>query len=728
MKKSFFSLLFIAVGLAVFAQNKNLSVEDIWYSRTFSTDYVSGLNSMNDGLHYTSLEQNNGATEIVKYTYKDGKKVAVIASTVDLPAGVSIDDYTFSADEKKLLIASDDEAIYRRSSKAIYYVYDITSKATTPLCSPKMGKVSQATFSPDGTKVSFVYANNLYYKDIASDKQVKITTDGEFNKIINGAVDWVYEEEFGFAQGHYWSPSNDFIAYYKFDESDVVEFNMAMYYNQLYPHQYKFKYPKAGEKNSLVNIYVYNLKNSNNQKVMLKMDAEQYIPRIKWTDGDNDLCILKMNRHQNDLKFYIAHAGYTKSLAIKADEIYHETSKTFIDINDNLIFLDGGQKFFWNSKKDGYNHIYLINRDGSEKQLTKGSWDIIDFIGYDTKRKRVLFTSAENGPLEKQVYAVDLKGKKKTLIGKTGNNDPDFSEGFNYIMNYHTDANNPYVITLHNADGKLVRELVDNKALKATMESFDFQEKTFFTFDNDAGVPLNGWMIKPPNFDESKQYPVLFAIYGGPGSNRVSNSFDGRSYYWHQMLAQKGIIVACVDPRGTMYRGKEFEHSTYMNLGKLETEDMISAAKYMGNMPYVDKDRIGIQGWSYGGYLSSLCMTKGADYFKAGIAVAPVTNWRYYDSIYTERFMRTPQENASGYDDNSPINHVDKLKGAYLLIHGSADDNVHYQNTMEMINALVAANKEFDLMIYPDKNHSIYGGTTRLHLFQKMTDFLLENL
>jgi len=730
MKKTFLSFLVVSFTFVLCAQDRQLTNEDIWYSPTFSMEYVSGLNSMNDGIHYTSLDRSDDGMAINKYTYAKGVKVSTLVTEKDLGEGIYIDDYSFSSDESQILIASEKESIYRRSSKSHYYIYTIADKKLEKLTEKGAEKERLANISPDGTKVAFVKDNNIFIKDLTSKETLQVTKDGVNNAIINGATDWVYEEEFGFDNGLYWSPSSSFIGYYKFEESEVPEFNMAYYEEALYPSLYTFKYPKAGEKNSLVNAYIYNTKNRNSQKVDLQMDADHYIPRIKWTASGDNLCVMKMNRHQNHLQFYLAKAEFTKSMTIKPKEIYAEKSETFIDVNDNLIFLADGKRFLWNSKKDGYNHIYLVSMDvmGKEKQLTTGAWDVNEFIGFNKDNGKVYYTSSEKGAIECQLYSVDLKGKKKTLVDKPGYSEPVFSKSYKYFINYHTDANTPYHITLHDANGKLVRDMVTNHDLKKTIEGFNFQEKSFFKFDNEQGVSLNGWMIKPPNFDESKKYPVLLAIYGGPGSNTVKNSFGGRNLYWHQMLAQKGYIVVSVDPRGTMYRGKEFEHSTYMQLGKLETEDMISTAKYLGKMDFVDAERIGIQGWSYGGYLSSLCMTKGADFFKAGIAVAPVTNWRFYDSIYTERFMRTPQENASGYDDNSPINHVDKLKGAYLLVHGSGDDNVHHQNSMEMINALVKENKEFDLMIYPDKNHGIYGGTTRLHLFNKMTEFLLENL
>jgi dipeptidyl-peptidase 4 len=733
----FFAALLILVPVHSEAQTKakngaELTNELIWHSSEFTAEYVSGVRSMNDGLHYTSLEytEENGS-EIVKYAYDSGEKVATIATSKGIfsEAKTRFDDYQFSADESKILIKTDEESIYRRSTKANYYVYLIEKKRSFPLADQSKGKQRLATFSPSGDMVAYVRDNNIFMMDINYREEVKITFDGEKNKIINGATDWVYEEEFGFDNGFYWSPKGDRIAYYKFNETKVKEFQMAMY-GDLYPEQYTFKYPKAGEVNSVVSILIYDINAMVSKLVDTGKETDIYIPRIQWTQDNDRLCIMRMNRHQNHLEFLLTDLRKSQPFELGTTTIFSEKAETYIDINDNLTFLKDGKSFLWNSERDGYNHLYLFNMNGEVSiQLTSGEYDVIDFYGIDEDQGTVYFSSAAVSPLEKHVYVTNLKGKKPSkLSDKPGHNEASFSDTFEYFINYHSDANTPYYITLQNKKGKLIRVLKDNADLNAKLKNYNLSKKEFFTFQNSGGTTLNGWMIKPPSFDPSKKYPVYVAIYGGPGSNTVENNWGGRNYFWHQLLAQKGYIVTSVDPRGTMYRGRDFEHSTYLQLGKLETEDFIDFAKYLGTQTYIDKDRIGIQGWSYGGYMTSLAMTKGADYFKMGIAVAPVTNWRYYDSIYTERFMRTPKENASGYDDNSPINHVEKLKGPYLLVHGSADDNVHYQNTMEMISALVDANKQFDLFIYPNKNHGIYGGTTRLHLFNKMLEFVEENL
>ena len=727
--KNIFTILFLFIGLSLISQDK-LTNELIWYSGEFRTEYVDGLESMNDGLHYTQMDYNrkNQSVQINKYAYSNGEKVATLFDSNGLEQKINVDAYEFSADESKLLLATEMEGIYRHSSQSNYYVYDINGRSLKPLTDFKKGKQRLADFSPKGNFVAFMRDNNLYYTDLGPRGEREITSDGKMNSIINGATDWVNEEEFGFDKGFEWSPDGNHIAFYRFDESKVKEFQMAMY-GDLYPYQYTFKYPKAGEENAGVEIKIYDVQNATTSIADCSTGEEYYIPRIKWIDSRN-LCAMRMNRHQNHLEFLRFDTQTQQRGSIRPSVIFSEKHPHYIEINDNLIFLDGGQGFLWNSDRDGYNHIYQFNAKGEvQQQITAGEWDVIDFIGYDKKRKKIYFTSAENGPEEKQVYVVGLNGKgKKRLSTKAGNNEANFSSTYRYYINYHSDANTPPYISLHNATGKMIRVLKDNESLKKTIAKYDFQPKEFFDFNTSEGVNLKAWMIKPPNFDSRKKYPVLLAIYGGPGHNTVSNSWSGRNLYWHQMLVQQGYIVVSVDNRGTMYRGREFKNSTYMQLGKLETIDQIESAKYLAGLPYVDSDRIGVQGWSYGGFMASHLITQGADQFKMAIAVAPVTNWKYYDTIYTERFMRTPQENDGGYEDNSPINHVDKLKGSYLLVHGSADDNVHYQNTMEMINALVAANKEFDLFIYPDRNHGIYGGTTRLHLFNKMTNYILENL
>ncbi|MGC6531641.1 MAG: S9 family peptidase [Flavobacteriales bacterium] len=687
---------------------------------------------MNDGVHYSSLEYDQvEGSKIVKYAYATGKQVSTIATskTIFGDASTSIDGYEFNADESKVLIQTATRSIYRHSFEANYYVYDLNTGKTAPLTDFDKGLQRLASFSPDGVHVSFVRANNVFVADMTNRSESQVTTDGRINEIINGYPDWVYEEEFGFHNGMAWSPEGNRLAFYRFDESNVREFQMAMYGPELYPDQYTFKYPKAGEENSKVSIWIHELDAQTTRKVDLGDMTDMYVPRIKWSNDNDGLCVMKMNRHQNNLEFHLTDLATRSPSAIPTTKIFTETARTYIDITDDLTFL-GTDRFIWSSQQDGYNHLYLYDMQGNQvQQLTSGEWDVIEFKGIDQKKGIFYYTSSEEGAIEQNVYAKGIKKRYlKKLSTRPGHNDAVFSNTFAYYINYHSDANNPYYITLHDAKGKEIRVLKDNANLKKTVGKYNLTQKEFFTFKNRAGDDLNCWMIKPANFDPNKEYPVLVAIYGGPGHNTVTNSWGGSTMLWHHMLAQQGYIVASCDPRGTMYRGRDFMHSTYMQLGKLETEDFIDFAKHLGSENYIDAERIGMHGWSYGGYMTSLCMTKGADVYKAGIAVAPVTNWKYYDTIYTERFMRTPAENEDGYENNSPINHVDLLKGPFLLVHGSADDNVHYQNTMQMVDQLVYANKPFDLFIYPNKNHGIYGGPTRLHLFTKMTAFLNANL
>lgn len=718
--RSILSILFIALSMLPAVAQKKLSNELIWTSREFSPEYVYSVSSMNDGEHFSVLEDN----KIVKYSYKNfSKPVSTILDATEL-TGITIDDYFFNSDETKVLLATKMNAIYRRSFTAEYYVVDLKTKKMTQLFDK--GAQMLADFSPDGSKVAFVFENNLYVRNLDDNSLTQITTDGKQNEIINGSTDWVYEEEFEVTKAFYWSPNGTKIAFLKFDETAVPEFTMQYYNGGTYPEPYTFKYPKAGEDNSKLGLYIYTLADQKTRTV--NYGDYEYIPRMKWSNDDNHLIYLVMNRHQSEL--YYMDADCSGSGDITGEVLYGDKSETYVEVDNNLIFLKTKNAFLRTSEKDGFRHIYLIDLSGvdSETQITKGSWDVIELKGINETTGTVYFTSAEEGAMYQSLYSIKLDGTdKKMLSTKKGHNEVEFSTGMKYYMNTYSTINSPYEISVHTADGKQVEMLKDNATLKAKLVEYDLAKTEFITI---KGVEhdLNAYIVKPTNFDASKKYPVYFTIYNGPGHNTVVDQWGGSGSFYNQLLAQNGYIVISVDTRGTMYRGAAFKKSTYLQLGKLETEDMIAVATEVGKWPYVDAARIGVMGWSYGGYMTALCMTKGADVFKMGIAVAPVTNWRWYDNIYTERFMRTPQENASGYDDNSPINHVDKLKGKFLLIHGSGDDNVHVQNSMEMIDALVKKNKDFDMFIYTNKNHGIYGGYTRLHLYNKMLEYTLENL
>ncbi len=715
-------LFLVATVTSVTAQQK-ITLEEIW-GGAFRTQGMDVLHSMNSGKQYTVLnfDRASGTSAVIKYDYETLQATDTIVSSQNIEGIDRFSSYTFSDDESKLILATDVEPIYRRSRLGNYYVYD-TKTQKAKLIYDK--KIQEPTFSPNGKKVAFVFENNIYVKDLDLEFVTQITTDGKINHIINGITDWVYEEEFAFVRAFEWNSDGTQLAYIRFDETNVPEFSMDVYGKALYPKQQVFKYPKAGEANAKVSLHVYDFAKKAQHKAFLGNYNDFYIPRIKWTNGPDVLSVQVINRHQNDLDliFYNVKGG-------KFNVVLNDTDKAYVDITDNLTFLKD-DSFIWTSEKDGFNHIYHYDKTGKLiNQITKGNWEVTNYYGYDEKAGRIFYQSVENGSINRDVYSIKLNGKdKKRLSTKEGNNSATFSSNFTYFINRFSNADTPTMHTLHAAkDGKLVKEIVNNNALKQKLSAYNLPKKEFFTLTTEKGHELNAWMIKPADFDASKKYPLFMYQYSGPGSQSVANRWNGSNDYWYYMLAQQGYIVVCVDGRGTGYKGADFKKVTYKELGKYEVEDQIDAAKELGKRSYVDANRIGIWGWSYGGFMSSNCLLKGNDVFKMAIAVAPVTSWRFYDTIYTERYMQTPQENASGYDENSPINHVEKLKGAYLLIHGTGDDNVHVQNTMRMIEALVQANKQFDWAIYPDKNHGIYGGYTRLQLYNKMTKFIKDNL
>ena len=714
------SLIFISI-IASFSIAQEITVEDIWKNYKFFGKSVDGFRSMKDGNYFTKITETDNGPAITKHKFSDYQGVGEILVSAQMLQGVNMDDYSFNSDETKILISTNTQSIYRHSYKANYYLLDLNTKQIQ-LLDDQHSPQTLAEYSPDGTKVSYIYENNLYIKDIASGKVIQLTKDGSTNKIINGTTDWVYEEEFAITKAYAWSPDSKHIAFLKFNECSVREFTMPIY-NSLYPEQYKFKYPKAGEDNSKVEAFIIASKGGKAKKIDL--GNYEYIPRLKWANNANNLVIQTMNRHQNKLTYHLVKMNKSQ---FTSSGFFTEESKTYIDIDDNLLILADGNSILRTSESSGYNHIAKLTFDGKISQVTKGNWDVIEFLGINEESGTIYYTSAEYGAIHKSVHSIQIDGSNQQCISsKKGHNDAEFSSGMKYFIKTYSSANVPPVFTLCDHTGKEIAVLENNFDLLQTLSEYKLSEKEFVEFKG-AEKTLNGWMIKPVDFDPTKKYPVYINIYGGPGSNMVSDSWGSVNYMYHQLLAQKGYIVVSVDPRGTMFRGADFKKSTYLQLGKLETEDFIAVAKELKTYEYIDGNRIGIQGWSYGGFMTSLAMTKGADEFKMGIAVAPVTNWRFYDNIYTERFMRTPQENASGYDENSPINFVHLMKGKYLLIHGSADDNVHFQNTMEMINSLVKANKQFDLFVYPNKNHGIYGGNTRNHLFNMMLDFTLKNL
>jgi dipeptidyl-peptidase-4 len=719
MKKLHVILLFV-LGFIVAgtAQNKQIPLEDIWNGE-FRTEGMDVLRSMKSGTEYTVL--NNGrdtkSSMIDKYAYETLEKLETIVSSSDSGQIPYFTSYEFSQDESKIILATEIEPIFRRSTLGIFYLYDVASKTIVKIADEK---IQEPTLSPDGSKVAYVHNNNLFVFKVADKTTVQITKDGIKNQIINGVTDWVYEEEFGFVRAFEWNSNSTKIAFIRFDESQVPEFSMDLYGSELYPSRHEFKYPKAGENNAIVSLHLYDV--ATGKVSMVDLGDAYYIPRIKWMNNPNSLSVQTLNRHQDLLKLLSVNAGNNK-----VSLLLEESDKAYVDITDNLTFL-AEDSFIWSSEKDGYNHLY-DSKGKLKNQVTKGAWEVTSYYGYDKKADRIYYQSIENGSINRDVYSIGSNGKnKKRLTQKTGQSNASFSADFTYFINTFSSATTPPTFTLHKAQsGKELKKIKDNQALLKKLETYAISPKEFSTLTVN-GNELNMWMIKPLDFDATQQYPLLMFQYSGPGSQSVANRWMSANDYWYQMLADQGYIIACVDGRGTGFKGRDFKKVTQLELGKYEVEDQITAATTLSDLSYIDENRTGIWGWSYGGFMSTNCLLKGNDVFEMAIAVAPVTSWSFYDSIYTERFMKTPAENPSGYDDNSPFNYPELLKGKYLLVHGSGDDNVHVQNSMRMIEALVQANKQFDWAIYPDKNHGIYGGNTRLHLFTKMTNFIKENL
>lgn len=713
-------------------QRKSLTLEDIWAKRDLFAATPEGTSWLADGRHYTALvpDEKNKTQDIVRFDITTGQPVSTLVEGESLkgPGGLlQVEGYSFSSDEKRLLLTTAEEPIYRRSSKADFYIHDLTTKELKPVS--KGGKQQYATFSPDGERVAFVRRNNLYYVDVASGQEHKVTDDGTVNQRINGALDWVYEEEFEFAVGFGWSPDGARLAFYTFDESKVPEYAMQMW-GKLYPTSYVYKYPKAGEVNSVVGVKVYDLVSKKTVTLDTGKEPDQYLPRMKWTQNANTVAVQRLNRLQNKLE--LLHCNATTGAGTV---VLTETDKAYVEVTNDLTYLKDGKSFVWSSERDGYKHLYLYSFDGKKnQQLTKGNWDVTDFYGIDEPRGLVYFASAETHPRERQLYRVDLKGKNKQQLSQgAGTHEGAFSPMFSYYFDTHSASGVPPVAALYDATGKAPRQIKvveDNAELKKTLGQYALAPVEFIDVPlaDDPKTKLHGWMIKPTTFDATKKYPTILYVYGGPGSQTGQDEWAGPNYLWFQHLAQQGYCIISVDNRGTGARGAAFKKSTYANLGKLEIQDQMDVARWAGSQSFVDKSRIGMWGWSFGGYMTALALTKGADLFKTGVAVAPVTNWRFYDTVYTERFLKTPQENPGGYDENSPVSHAAKLKGNFLMIHGTGDDNVHFQNAVALEEAFIKANKQFSSFYYPNRNHGIYGGVTRLHLYRMMTEYFVKNL
>ena len=727
MKKGFLLItILILVSCKAFAQTnskktitkKEITLEKIW-NGTFSPKRMNSLNSMNGDFY--SLLNNDRATKSVtvdKYSYKTLEKVGTIVNSKNLKDLDGFSSYSFNNDETKIILGTDFQKIYRHSFKGTFYGYDIASKKLTLI-----GKdIQEPIFSPDNQKVAYAKDNNIFIKNIEKNSITQVTTDGKINSIINGITDWVYEEEFAFVRAFEWSSDSKNLAFLRFDETNVPKFSMDIVGSGNYPNQQVFKYPKAGEKNADVTLHMYTISSKNNKKIAL--GDYEYIPRIKWTNDANILMATTLNRHQNNLKLHTVNALRSSSTLV-----FNETDKAYIDITDNLTFLNDNS-FIWTSEKDGYNHIYHYDFSGKLiNQITKGNWEVTKYYGFNEPKKMIYYQSVENGSTNRGVYSIGLDGQnKKLLSNKDGQNTAAFSKNLNYFINTFSSTEIPPIYSLFSGEGEMLKVIKDNRQLKDDLSAYKMSSKEFSTI-NINGNDLNMWMLKPANFDANKKYPMLMIQYSGPGSQQVANKWNASNDYWHNMLAQTGMIIVCVDGRGTGFKGADFKKSTYLNLVKFETEDQIAAAKKLAERSYIDENNIGIWGWSFGGHMSTNALLKGSDIFTTAIAVAPVTSWRFYDTVYTERFLRTPQENPAGYDENSPVNYAEKLKGNYLLVHGTGDDNVHVQNSYRMINSLIEANKQFDMFIVPDRTHGIYKGkNTRLNLYTKMTNFIQENL
>lgn len=714
-------LFFTFVSLLANAQ-KQIAIEDI-YNGTFAQENLGSLNWMNDGRFYTALIAN----QVVKFDVTTGKEVAVLADGNTL--NISINDYYFSDDETKIIFLTNKKGIYRRSYTGEYYIYTFANKELKKVS--ENGRQSYVTFSPDNTKVAFVRDNNLFYVDLKTKKEYAVTKDGVAGKIINGSSDWVYEEELKLTKAFEWSPDGKKIAFLRFDESEVKEYNLQYWDDGAkYPRDYRYKYPKTGEKNSVVTVHIFDVGTSKALKVDLGNDTDVYIPKFQWTKNPNLLSIMQLTRLQDKLNVYHADATTGKALLI-----FYEKAKKYLDAYEShdLIYLNNKTQFIFSSpERDGFNHFYLHNMDGQHiGSITKGTWEVDEFIGLDQSKKTpvLYYTSTEDSPLERHVYKVDINGKGKTKLSvSAGTNSMDISKDFKYYILFNDSSTKPRSIALMSSKGnKLIDTLVNNADQIETAEAFGIRPKEFFTFETVDRTQLNGYFLKPAKFDSTKQYPVLIFQYSGPGSQNVLNTWSGSNYYWHQMLVQKGYVIAVIDPRGTGGRGDAFKKQTFRQMGNLETIDLIEGAKYLGSLPFFDKDRIGIWGWSYGGYASSVAMMRGAGVFKACISVAPFS-WEHYDTVYSERYMQRPKDNPNGYADNSLLKHAHKLQGNYLLVHGTGDDNVHYQVSLNLVNKLVEEGKQFQTFYYPDKAHGIGGLKTRIHLFTMMTEFLEKNL
>ena len=733
MKK--LSILCMMLCLSVFFGNAQVVTLQEVANGAYRTEGISGIKPMLDGEHYTQISRDR--KKIVKYSFKTGKEVATVfdVSTARDCTIKSFDDYIMSPDESRILIQTETKPIYRRSFTAVYYIFNVRNNTMEALS--EGGPQQVPLFSPDGNQIAFVRNNNIYLvKLLFGNSESQITEDGKYNEVLNGIPDWVYEEEFGFNRAFDFSADSKMLAYIRFDESKVPMYSFPMYQGMnpsldqyaVYPGSYDYKYPMPGVDNSKVSVHTFDIKSKVTRKLDLPLDEDGYIPRIQFTKDENTLAIMTLNRHQNRFDLYFANPRSTLCKLVVRDEAEQYIKE---EAYGNMTFY--ANNFVMMSEKDGFNHLYLYSAGGNLiKQITKGKFEVKSFLGWDEKTNTYYYSSNEESPLRTAIYKIDAKGRKTKLSSREGTNQAIFSKSMKYYINTFSNLATPPVITINDNTGKTLTTLVDNKKLAQKVASMNLPSKEFFTFTTSDGVQLNGWMMKPANFDASKKYPVIMHQYSGPGSQQVIDRWNigsrGDGGMFEAYMADHGFISVCVDGRGTGGRGSDFEKCTYLNLGVKEARDQVETALYLGTLPYIDSKNIGIWGWSFGGYCTLMSMSEGTPAFKAGVAVAAPSDWRYYDTVYTERFMRTPKENKEGYQASSAMTRAHKLSGELLLIHGTADDNVHLRNASEYSEALVQADKQFDMHIYTNRNHGIRGGNTTKHLLTRVTEFFIENL
>ncbi|HUF14166.1 MAG TPA: alpha/beta fold hydrolase [Longimicrobiales bacterium] len=706
------------------AAQEQLTVERIFGSRDFDVRSVGPIQWIEGGRRFTYVRRDGGLTDLI--AEEPGGDMLVLAEgrTLVPEEGadtIAIENYAWSDDGRRLLIFTRSERVWRQNTLGEYWVYDSRSRRLTPVSTA--GKQMFAKFSPDGTKVGFVRDNDLYVTNLETGAEVRLTNDGS-ETVINGTTDWVYEEELDLRDAWRWSPDGTRIAFWRFDQSAIAPFPLIDYM-ELYGDPMSLRYPKAGTPNSDVRIGVVEVEGGATSWIDPGDGDWEYIARMDWGPAGDRIVFQRMPRRQNRIDVMAADPATGRSRLLFSD-----TDSAWVDVDDDLTRVNDGRELVWSSERDGRNHLYLYDRNGRLlRQVTRGDWDVTAFHGVDESGRWLYFTGTEQGPLQRHLYRIRLDGSgMERLTREPGMHTIRMSPGAVHYIDVYSTSFDPPVTRLHRADGALVRVLEENAELRRRLGETRMTPPDFFQFNTTDGVTLNGYLIRPPDFDPARRYPVLMYVYGGPGSQTVIDSWGGDRYLWHQLLAQRGYIVASVDNRGTGARGRDFRKIVYLNLGHWETNDQIEAARYLAALPYVDGERIGIWGWSYGGYMTALAMARGGDRFRAGISVAPVTDWRLYDTIYTERFMRTPEENPRGYEESGPLHHAAGLTGDMLLIHGTGDDNVHYQQTVQLVDALIAVGKDFGLMIYPNRTHSIEGGNTRVHLFGLMTDWVEERL